>query len=230
MDRYSRQIAIEGIGKEGQDRIRKGSVMIIGCGALGSVVAMYLAAAGVGRLILADFDTVDLSNLQRQIFYAESETGEKKVLLLAKRIRALNPEVEVEVIQNLITLKNGAEYASHADFIIDATDNPSSKYMTDKLSESLGIPCCIGGVEALRGQLITIFPEDIRYRDLFADLPQDPGLTPCSIAGVLGPTAGVVASLQAAEALKFLSGHGKLNRNAILDLDLSNQRFTLLNL
>lgn len=219
---------MEGIGKEGQERLMKGSAMVIGCGALGSLAGMYLAGAGVGRIGIADFDTVDISNLQRQLFFSETESGKKKCLLLAERMRALNSDITVEEHHLFMTPKSGREIMREYDFIIDATDNPASKYMTDMICQELGKPCCIGGVEGFRGQLITILPGDERYRDIFSDLPEDPGLTPCSIAGVLGPSAGVVASLEAMEAIKYLSGCGILCRNRIFDIDLRDFRFSVL--
>lgn len=226
MNRYKRQMAVEGIGKEGQERLMRGSVMVIGCGALGSLAAMYLAGSGVGRIGIADFDTVDVSNLQRQLFFSEAESGKKKCSLLAERMRSLNSEITVEEHHLFLTPKVGKEILCDYDFIIDATDNPASKIMTDRLCEEIGKPCCIGGVEGFRGQLLTILPGDERYREIFADIPEDPGLTPCAIAGVMGPAAGVIASLEAMEAIKYLSGCGKLCRNRILDIDLRDLRFS----
>lgn len=223
--RYARQMAVAGIGEKGQRRLSAAKVAVIGCGALGSLVSMYLAGAGVGEIVIADFDTVDISNLQRQVFFSEAEAGCKKVVSLARRIRDLNSTVEVTALDVMITLKNGAELLGDADFIIDATDNPASKYMTDRLCRELDKACCIGGVEGMRGQLITILPGDERYADIFPDLPEDPGLTPCTVAGVLGPAAGTVASLQAAEAIKFITG-GRLCRHSLLDFDLSEMRFS----
>lgn len=199
--------------------------MVIGCGALGSVASMYLAGAGVGKIGIADFDTIDTTNLQRQFFFSEQDAGRKKAEVLARRMRALNSEIIVHVYDKFITPKCGEDILRGYDFVIDGTDNPASKYMTDRLCERLALPCCIGGVEAMRGQLISILPGDARYREVFPDLPEDPGLTPCSIAGVLGPAAGVVASLQAAEAIKYLAQTGELCRNRILDFDLRTMTF-----
>lgn len=224
--RYRRQIAIDGIGETGQRKLREATVAVIGCGALGTVAAMYLAGAGVGKLILADFDTVDISNLQRQLFYSEAEAGKKKVHLLAGKVKSLNSEVEVTALELMVTPRNAPELLKGADFVIDATDNPASKYAVDAICDQLALPCTIGGVESMRGQLITILPGDDRYRDLFPDMPANPGLTPCSVAGVLGPAAGIVASLQAAEAIKYIVGQPLL-RQKLLDFDLSRPAFAL---
>lgn len=223
--RYSRQMAVDGIGESGQRKLSEAKIAVIGCGALGSIVSMYLAGAGVGELIIADFDTVDISNLQRQVFFSEFDAGLKKVEVIAARIKALNSEVKVRANDVMVTAKNGGEIVGDADFVIDATDNPASKFMTDRLCGTLAIPCCIGGVEGMRGQLITILPGDARYSDIFPDQPEDPGMAPCSVAGVLGPTAGVVASFQAAEAIKFITG-GTLSRHKLLDFNLADLRFT----
>lgn len=227
MKRYRRQMAVSGIGADGQRVLRNATVAVIGCGALGSLAAMYLAGAGVGRLVLADFDTVDISNLQRQLFYKENQAGQKKVVLLGRMVSELNSEVEVVVQDRMITRKTGIELLASADLVIDATDNPASKYCTDYLCKELSKPCCIGGVEGMRGQLITILPGDERYADLFPDMPDDPGLTPCTVAGVLGPAAGVVASMQAAEAIKFFVG-AQLCRHKLFDFDLASMRFDTL--
>ncbi len=221
-DRYARQKRVDGIGEEGQRKIAGGKVLIVGCGALGSVIGMNLAGAGVGRIGLVDFDTVDITNLHRQLFYTEEGLGKSKLSCLASSLRGLNSEVEVVEYGMLLRPdEKGRELVREGGYgiIVDATDNPASKLGTDKLAEELGIACCIGGVEGFRGQVMTILPSDPRYRDVFAMSDAASGLTPCSMMGVVGPVAGAVACVQATEVLKFLVGLPLLSRQ-ILDLDL----------
>lgn len=194
--RYVRNINVDGIGIEGQTRIAEGSVAIIGCGALGSLSAMQLAGSGTGRIRIVDFDNIDISNLQRQLFYTESETGCSKSETLASRIHALNSEVKVETVNKFMTESNSAEILRGIDFVIEATDNPASKYMVDGICRKFGLPVCIGGVEGMRGQVMTVMPDSkTRYPDLFGEA-ENPEILPCSIRGVIAPTAGIVASVQ----------------------------------
>ena len=220
--RYARQTAIPEIGPEGERKLLSGSVFIVGAGALGSVVAAYLAGAGIGRIGIADFDTIDLTNLQRQVFFKESALGRSKVEELCAHITDLNSTISVVPYCQMITRRNASEFFREYDVIVDATDNPASKYMTDAVCSSLGKPCVIGGVEQFRGQISTFLPGGTRYRDIFPDLPEDPGLTPCAVAGVIGPAAGVVGNLQAAEVIKLLSGAGEALSGKILTFDLLN--------
>ena len=205
--RYARLLGIEGVGEEGLQRILRGKVLIIGAGALGSVCAMYLAGSGVGCIGIAEFDTIDLSNLQRQVFFSTDDCGAPKLSTIVRKIHDLNPGVLVKEYPMLMKRDIAVEVYPEYDFIIDATDNPSSKKMTDSVASTLGIPYCIGGVREAEGQVISWTPGALRYSDIFPEAGCS-GFTPCSIAGVLGPAAGVVASIQAAEAIKYLSGVG----------------------
>lgn len=225
MARYSRQRAVAEIGEEGQALISAGSVMVVGCGALGSMVAMQLAGAGVGTIGIADFDTVDISNLQRQFFFATSDAGEPKALLLKRRMEALNPEIEVNLHEGMVTRTSALEIFSPYDFIVDATDNAASMRMVDEVSLTLGKGCCLGGVSGFTGQVTTCVDKESRYSDIFPEAT-DEGLLPCSVAGVMGPAAAMVASIQAAEALKYLTKSGSLLVGRLLVVDLLKDSFT----
>lgn len=203
--RYSRQIRIEEIGDEGQQRLIASKVLIVGCGALGSMVAMQLAGAGVGCLAIADFDNVDISNLQRQFFFTTEESGKSKAEVLADRIRGLNPEIKVVVLREMMTRAKAGQLFGDYDFIVDATDNPESKKMIGEVSSKLGKPCCIGGVNGFSGQVMVFQPGDSRFEEYFGESSAD-GVLPCSVGGVLGPTAALCASLQAMEVIKYLVG------------------------
>ncbi len=153
--RYARSIAIDSIGIEGQRKLKESKVMVVGCGALGTVAATYLCASGVGHLAIADFDTIDISNLQRQIMFMDSDAGKPKCHTLASRLRMLNPTVRIEEIPQMIKEEDAERLFPEFDFIIDGSDNPATKTMTSEVCKRLSKPCCIGGVSEMRGQVLT---------------------------------------------------------------------------
>lgn len=219
--RYSRLESLGDIGAEGVARLRAGRVLVVGCGALGSLCAMYLAASGVGTLGIADFDTIDLSNLQRQLFFAEDQLGQSKSAILAMRIHALNSDVRVIEYRSMITAEKASEIFSDYDFVVDGSDNPATKMMTSRVCERLGVPCCIGGVRGFSGQVSSWAPGHATYAEVFGDVPSCSGFTPCSTGGVLGPAAGIVASVQASEAIKHLTGAGQMLYDSLYVFDLA---------
>lgn len=225
LKRYSRNIRVDGFSEDGQRRLLKSSVLIVGCGALGSVVASYLAASGVGRIGLADFDNIEVTNLQRQIMFSEADCGKSKADTLAKRINGINSTVQVETYKKFITPQIARELFRKYDFIIDATDNPASKYMIDEVCEETGRPCCIGGVAEMKGQVATYLPGKTRFKDQFPMRPENCFETPCQIQGVIGPMAGLIASLQALEAIKYLSGYGTPLSESLLTADAKNNLY-----
>ncbi len=181
---------------------------------------MYLAGAGIGTIKIVDYDTIDISNLQRQLFYDSSQLGQSKVVTLNTRLRQINPDCEIIAEEKIITEKNVRGFFGESDFIVDATDNPDSKFLTDRICHEMGIGYCIGGVAGFRGQVMSWRPGAIRYSDIFSREEVSGSLTPCSIAGVLGPAAGVVASCQASETIKHLSGCGEMLYNKLFTIDL----------
>lgn len=225
--RYSRLVAVEEIGKEGVRLLSEASVAVVGCGALGSMVAMQLAASGIGTLRLIDFDSIDISNLQRQLFFKTSETGLKKAEMLRDRIIALNPSVSVEVLEKILTLNNGASIIEGVDIVVEATDNPSSMSAIDKLCEEKSLPCTMAGVNGFTGQILSSLPGGRRYSDLFPHLPES-DLLPCSMAGVTAPTAAIAASIQTAEVIKYIVGLPLSLSDKILLFDLRNMSFNLI--
>lgn len=217
--RYSRLEALPEIGREGLQLLAASRVLVIGCGALGSMAAMYLAASGIGTVGIADFDTIDITNLQRQLFFDEHSLGKSKADVLAARMRALNSEIKVNVEECLVTEKKAHELFPEYDFVIDGSDNPATKFMTDRVCSDTQTPCCIGGVGGFRGQVMSWHPGATRYSEVFS--PQEcSAFTPCGMAGVLGPAAGVVASIQAAEAIKHSARCGTLLLNRLFTIDL----------
>lgn len=222
--RYARNMSVPEIGEEGQARLLGSSVFILGCGALGSIVASYLVGAGVGRIILADYDTIDITNLQRQIQYSESDAGQSKVKKLSCRLSELNSHVKIESVEKLITSRLAKKLFAGCDFIIDASDNPDTKLMVDSVCAELHIPYSIAGVLGLNGQVMTHIVGSARYSDFFSPTSAD-GFTPCSIGGIVGPVAGMIASVQALEAIKYLTGAGTLLINRLLVFNGLSTRF-----
>ena len=217
--RYARQISLPEIGREGVDRLLSSSVLVVGAGALGCISAMYLTAAGVGRIGVADFDKVGLSNLQRQLSYNESDIDRPKADTLASKLKAINSSVDVEVINKILTKGNIAEYIGRYDIVVEGSDNPSTKYLVSDTAREQGKPCVIGGVRGFIGQITTQLPGGPCYRDLFPDIPTHCGLTPCASLGVLGPVPGIVASIQATEVIKLITGAGQPLSGRLLQID-----------
>lgn len=226
--RYSRMIAIPEIGISGIEKLNRSKVMIVGCGALGSLCAMYLTGAGVGELTIADFDTIDISNLQRQLFFETEDAGNFKAEKLSQRITALNPQCNVICLREMITASRAKELFRGKDFIIDATDNPSSKAMTDSVCFELDIPYCIGGVSGFKGQVTSWKHGFARYSEIFNPQSAQNSYMSCSMGGVIGPIAGVVASVQSSEAIKHLSGVGEMLYNKIFIIDLLTMQSSVL--
>lgn len=226
--RYSRLASLPEIGPEGVAKLQEARLAVIGCGALGSLCAMYLAASGVGNINIADFDTVDLSNLQRQLFFTEADLGKPKVLVLRDRMLALNSGVSVNVTQEMVRPANAGDFLAGCDVVVDGSDNPATKLMTDRLAAEYGIPCVIAGVRGFELQVMTCLPGGTRYADIFGDAPACDGFTPCSIAGVLGPTAGIAASLQAAETVKLITGAGNTLSGKLLTINLLSPSVSML--
>ena len=229
--RYSRTILLDGIGEEGQSALDRASVLVVGSGALGSIVSMYLAGSGVGYIAVADFDNVDLSNLQRQLSFTEEDLGQRKAEATGRRLRSINSLIEVEVINELITSRRATELFSRFDVIVEGSDNPSTKYLVSDVASELQRPCVIGGVREFGGQVMTQLPGHACYRDLFPDAACDAaGLTPCAAGGVLGPLPGIVASIQASEVIKLLTGVGTLLVDRLLLIDALDMHFTEISL
>lgn len=222
--RYSRQIGVKEIGEPGQNRLLCSKVAIIGCGALGSMIGMQLAAAGVGKILIADFDTIDISNLQRQFFFTTEEAGEMKACVLSNRMTDINPRCKVEVMQKLVDRPLAKELFECYDFIVDATDNPASKIMIEEVCAELNKPCCIGGVSGFHGQVMTVKPGGVTFGEIFCP-DKNMDYMPCSAGGVLGPAASLCASIQASETIKYLTGAGCSLENSLLTFDLLTNIF-----
>lgn len=204
-DRYARQMALAEIGPEGQSRLRAARVLVIGAGGLGSPVALYLAASGVGTLGLVDDDLVDASNLQRQVLHATDRVGTSKVDSARQTLLALNPDVDVVVHRERLTATNAERLIAPYDVIVDGTDNLDARYALNDAAVRLGKPVVHGSVYRWEGLLTTFVPGDGPcYVCLHPDRPPDELVLDCDVAGVLGVLPGIVGTLQAAEALKLV--------------------------
>ena len=208
--RYSRHLLIPNVGLQGQRKLKASSVLVVGTGGLGSPVSLYLAAAGVGRIGLVDYDVVDFSNLQRQIIHGESRLGDLKVESARDRMLDLNPEIEVDVHNQFLNSENAFAIAEPYDLIVDGTDNFPTRYLINDLCVLTGKPYVYGSIFRFDGQASVFSAEEGPcYRCLFPE-PPPPGLVPsCAEGGVLGVLPGTIGSLQATEALKLLLGIGE---------------------
>ena len=215
--RYNRHLILEGFGVEAQERLLQSRVLLVGAGGLGSPVALYLAAAGVGTIGIADGDVVSVTNLQRQVLHSTPDVGRPKVDVARERIMALNPDVKVETYPCFLSEDNAAELISNYDFVIDATDNFDTKYLINDVCVSLGKAFTMGGISEYRGQLMTCVPGSKNYRSLFPEPPVS--AKPCSEVGVLGSIAGMLGTVQATECIKYLAGVGQLLTNSMLTFD-----------
>jgi adenylyltransferase/sulfurtransferase len=232
ISRYSRHLILPEFGMAGQRRIKEGSVLLVGAGGLGSPLALYLAAAGVGHIGLVDFDVVDESNLQRQIVHGTSTLGVRKTESAKRRLADLNPNVEVTTYEAQITSENAFEIMRPYDVIVDGTDNFPTRYLTNDASVMLGKPNVYGSIFRFEGQATVFHPKEGGpcYRCLYPE-PPPPGLVPsCAEGGVLGVLPGVIGTIQATETVKLLAGIGEPLIGRLMLYDALSMRFRELKL
>ena len=226
--RYSRQILLPDFDIAGQERLRRSRALIVGLGGLGSPVAMYLAAAGVGRLTLVDFDTVDLSNLQRQIVHRTADIGRLKVESARDTLLALNPSVEVATLPQALDEAELREQVHRADLVVDACDNLPARLAINAACVQAGVPLVSGAAIRLEGQVLVWRPggEGACYRCLYRDADAAPET--CAQSGVLAPVVGIVGAIQALEAIKVLTGLGETLAGRLLLLDAKRMEWRTL--
>jgi len=226
LERYSRHILLKEMGVEGQRKLFSGKVLIVGAGGLGAPVALYLAAAGVGTIGIADGDKVEMSNLQRQVIHFTEDIGQMKVLSAESKIKRINPDVTVRVHPEFVRADNILPLLKQYDFVVDGTDNFEAKFLINDACVRAGVPYSHGGVLRFLGQTLTVQPKQSAcYRCVFPDPPPANAVLSCSQAGVLGAIAGMLGTVQAAEALKFLTGTGELLTNTLLTFDALTMNF-----
>lgn len=225
LERYDRNIRLRELGIDGQLRLKQGKVLIIGAGGLGSPAALYLAAAGVGTIGIADGDNLDLTNLQRQILHSTDALGTPKAESAKSRIKSLNPNVKVNIYNTRVNSDNIGEIIKEYDFVIDATDNFQTKYLINDACVAANKPFSHAGVVHFEGQVMTYIPGAACYRCIFPDQPNPENAPNGKQVGILGAVAGMLGTIQATEAVKFLTGIGKLLTNRLLMIDAMTMSF-----
>jgi adenylyltransferase/sulfurtransferase len=230
LQRYSRHLTLPEFGREGQEKLKNSSVLLVGAGGLGSPAATYLAAAGVGRIGLVDFDTVEASNLQRQILYGTSDVGRPKLDAASERLHDLNPHVEVERHEVRLTSDNALDIIDDYDVVADGTDNFPTRYLVNDACVMTGTPNVYASIFRFEGQVSVFATEDGPcYRCLYEE-PPPPGLVPsCAEGGVLGILPGLIGTLQATEVIKLLTGMGTPLIGRLLMVETLEMNFRTVN-
>jgi molybdopterin/thiamine biosynthesis adenylyltransferase len=219
-ERYDRQIMMPEIGEEGQERLKRARVFVAGAGGLGSPVSIYLAVAGVGKIRIVDHDTVDLTNLNRQILHRDGDLGSRKVDSAVDKLRGLNPDVEVEAIGDTINVDNVLRLVEGFDLIVDAMDNLPTRYLLNKAAIDRNIPFFHGAVRGLEGRVMTVIPgETACLRCMYR------GPVPEEKFPVIGVAPAVIGAVQATEVIKYIVGMGDLLKNRLLLYDGLDMRF-----
>ncbi len=221
LEKYDRQIMIRGFGEEGQEKLKRAKVFIAGAGGLGSAASMYLAAAGVGVIRVVDHDRVELSNLNRQVLHWDGDIGMSKVDSAREKLKKLNPEVEIEAIDEMITEANVSQLVAGFDLIVDAMDNLPTRYRLNKAALQKNIPFFHGAVYGFEGRAMTVIPgKTACLRCVYR------GVTPEEKFPVVGVTPAVIGCTQATEVIKYIVGIGELLTNRLLVYDGLNLKFT----
>ena len=220
-EKYDRQIMISGIGEDGQEKLKRAKVVIAGSGGLGSAAAIYLAAAGIGTIRIIDHDTVELSNLNRQVLHWDKDIGRNKVDSATEKLSQLNRGVKIEAIRKTIDEANIASLVAGFDLIVDAMDNLPTRYILNKAAIDNNTPFIHGAVYGFDGRVMTVIPgETACLRCIYR------GLTPQQKFPVIGATPAIIGCIQATEAIKYIAGIGKLLTNRLLAYDGLNMKFT----
>ncbi|HTM54634.1 MAG TPA: ThiF family adenylyltransferase [Pirellulales bacterium] len=233
LDRYARQMRYAPLGEQGQQRLANSRALVCGCGALGSVIANTLVRAGVGHVRLVDRDFLELNNLQRQVLYNEADvaSGLPKAIAAANRLRSINSQVTIEPIVTDIDPANVIGLTEDVDVILDGTDNFETRMLLNDVALSRGIPWVYGGCLGAEGQTMTILPgETACLRCLMHDTPPPGSMPTCDTAGILAPIINIIASLEANEAIKILSGHGEATSRELTIIDIWDNRIRQMNL
>ncbi|MCD9856671.1 molybdopterin-synthase adenylyltransferase MoeB [Epilithonimonas sp. JDS] len=225
LERYDRQIKLQGFGIEAQEKLTIAKVLVIGAGGLGCPLLQYLTAAGVGNIGIVDDDRVSLSNLHRQILYATSDIGKLKTEAAFERLSSMNPEIQINIISERISTNNAIQILSDYDFVIDCTDNFPTRYLLDDVCRILKKPLIFGAIYQYEGQVAVFNVEDKKgssthYRDLFPQPPKPGEVPDCNDAGVIGVLPGIIGTLQATEAIKLITGIGEALINRLMTINV----------
>lgn len=230
MERYNRQIILPELGEEGQRRLQRAKVLIVGVGGLGSPIALYLAGAGVGTIGLADDDLVSVSNLQRQVLYSEAEIGLPKVIQASIRLKALNSDVKINTHSTRVTKSNAEEIISEYDIVVDGCDNFATRYVINDTCVRLGKVYVYGAIRAFDGQVSVFnYQGGPDYRHFFPDEEEMLSM-PHPPKGVLGVTPGIVGCAEATEVLKIIGGYGDVLSGKLWVIDLKTMQTHIISL
>ena len=222
MSRYARQIALPEIGEEGQEKLQNARVLIVGVGGLGSPIATYLAAAGVGTIGLCDADVVSLSNLQRQVLYTEAELGLPKTICAARRLHLINSDIDIIGYSERLTAENAEDIIDAYDYVVDGCDNFATRYIIDDVCYSLNKTYVYGAITDYSGQVAVFdYHSNIRYSTLYPDREYYTSLRPTAPAPVIGTTPAVVGSIEAHQVLMLICGFGQPAIDTIISIDLT---------
>lgn len=234
--RYSRHLVLDEVGVSGQQKLKAARVLIVGAGGLGCPIALYLAAAGVGKLAIADHDTLDVSNLQRQILYSTQDVGQPKAVLAADKLRLLNPLIDVQAITERITSANALAVIREYDIVLDGTDNFPTRYLLNDACVLLDKALIYGSILKFEGQVSVLNfrkadgTRSANYRDLFPEPPSPDTVQNCEQAGVVGALPGIIGTLQASEAVKVIIGAGEPLSDRLLIFDALTLDQTIINI
>lgn len=225
LERYDRQIKLQGFGIEAQEKLASAKVLVIGAGGLGCPVLQYLTAAGVGNIGIVDDDKVSLSNLHRQVMYTTDDIGKLKTEAAFERLNLMNPEVQISIISERMTTKNAIQILSDYNFIIDCSDNFPTRYLLDDACRILKKPLIFGAIYQYEGQTaIFNVPNNVgfstNYRNLFPEPPKPDEVMDCNIAGVIGVLPGIIGTIQATEAIKLITGIGEPLVNKLMTINV----------
>ncbi|TLE07817.1 HesA/MoeB/ThiF family protein [Helicobacter bilis] len=224
-ERYLRHLMLEDVGEEGQKKLSNAKVLVIGAGGLGSPVCLYLAAAGIGRIGILDYDIVEVSNLQRQIIHATSDIGKAKITSAQIKMKNLNPNIRIDTYFEKLTTNNAMPIMQNYDFIVDATDNFAGKFLINDACVLLNKPLSHAGVLKYRGQTMTILPHESACFACAFDEPPAKELNAIFRAGLFGVVPGIIGCIQASEAIKYILNLGELLTNTLLTMDIKTMNF-----
>jgi sulfur-carrier protein adenylyltransferase/sulfurtransferase len=234
LKRYQRHLILKGFGMNGQTKLKNSRVLVVGAGGLGSPILLYLTAAGVGKLGIADFDSIDISNLQRQVLFTISDVGKLKADAAATHLRALNPFVQLQIHNEKLTSSNALAIIEHYDIVVDGTDNFPTRYLLNDACVILKKPLVYGSILEFEGH-VAVFNHRLsdgaysaNYRDLFPEPPPAEAVPNCEQAGVLGVLPGIIGSMQANETIKIITGVGEVLANKLLIFDASDMQQTII--
>lgn len=227
--RYNRQIILPEIGDEGQEKLKKAKVLVIGAGGLGCPILQYIAAAGVGTIGIVDFDKIEIHNLHRQILYTEDQIGLPKALTAKETVKKLNPLIAVQAFEEKLTVENASRIITDFDIVVDGSDNFSTRYLVNDTCVTLEKPLVYGSILGFEGQLAVFNHQGSKnLRDLFPEPPNPKDVPNCSFNGVLGTLPGMIGTMMAHETLKLIIGLPSLKNELVLykTLDWSFTKLT----